>query len=342
MRRITALAGAMTLALGLAACSTSDSSSTPTDSAASVSESAQATETTGTAGTEMPSLDTSGANPVLAFPDSNPVDGLQAETVEEGTGRIVEETDYVVANYVGQVWGNSTPFDSSFERGAATGFSLQNVIQGWTQGLSGLPVGSKVILSIPSDLGYPDGNTGAGIEKGDTIAFYVEIVDAYGMNQAGQADATVEVEPDQLPVTIEGALGEPTSVTINSGEQAPTEPSSTVIATGSGDPVGGAGTTVYVQYSAAFWDSEISESTYGTLGPQAPVIGNGTLFDALEGVPVGSRVLVLVPATEAGDTATSNTAPAFAAVVDILGQMPADAGSGAGSATPGEPTDSPS
>ena len=50
---------------------------------------------------------------------------------------------------------------------------LDKVIKGWTQGLTGKTVGSRVLLVIPKDLAY--GDAGQGDAKGDLV-FVVDIL----------------------------------------------------------------------------------------------------------------------------------------------------------------------
>ncbi|MEW6935318.1 FKBP-type peptidyl-prolyl cis-trans isomerase [Trueperella pyogenes] len=314
--RILASVAALALTLSVAACN-SEAPDKPTSSA-----STSATTAKGTPGTAMPTVNTSGEHPILAFPDSNPPEGLQVEVLEKGSGRELAATDTVVAHYVGQVWGSTEPFDSSFKRGTPAAFSLSKVVQGWTKGLAGQTVGSKLILSIPPELGYGSsgGNPAAGIGETDTIAFYIEVVDGYGVNQAGEANATMQANLDDLPVEITGALGEPITVKVKDGAKEPTgEPVVTVIARGTGAPVGGKGTTIYDQFAMSFWDNSSHENTYGSHGPQSQTLGTGSFFDALIGIPIGSRVLVEVPASEGGEGKVK--APAYAVVIDLLGQI---------------------
>ena len=121
----------------------------------------------------------SGADTAVGFPKDMPApDQNTAWVVQEGTGAVVSETDTVTANYVGQVWGQGDIFDSSFARGEATSFSLQQVIPGWTQGLAGQKVGAKVILGIPSEMAYGQEGHPPAIPPNSPLAFYVEIVDA--------------------------------------------------------------------------------------------------------------------------------------------------------------------
>lgn len=316
MKRRSIIAVAAAIALGLSACG-SDSETASTQTTEPSDTQSSENETSGTEAGEgaMPTVNVDGQNTILEFPSSDAPVGLQTDVVEEGTGRIVEETDYVIANYVGQVWGNETPFDSSFQRGEPTGFSLQQVIPGWTQGLSGLPVGSKVILSIPTDLGYgpSGGNPNAGIGPEDTIAFYVEIVDAFGINQAGDPEATPEADVADLPIDINGDIGEPITIAVKDGAEEPTDAMVTVLARGDGEPVADNARAAYVQYAMTFWDNSATEETYGKTGVYTANLGLGSMFDELIGIEEGSRVLIEVPANDASDH------PAFAVVLDILG-----------------------
>lgn len=329
MRKL-AIVAALSLTATLAACGSDEPEPTPDPTTE------PSAEETIEYGTEMPSVDVTGEYPILDFPDSNPVEGLQVEVLEEGDGRVIDEQDVVVAHYVGQVWGESDPFDSSFERGEPTSFSLQGVISGWTEGLSGLPAGSKVIISVPPEYGYGEGGQPtAGIGGTDTIVFYIEVLTAFGADQAGDANATMQVELDELPVAIDGNLGEPITITVRDDSEEPEgEPVVTVIARGSGEPLGGEGATLYHQYAMSLWDNSMSEVTYGQFGPQQIKLGGGSFFDALEGIPVGSRVLVEVPPNDGGDGEV--TAPAYAVVIDIIDQLPADDATDDGT---DEPTD---
>lgn len=82
--------------LGLSGCSD------PAGSTAGSSQSAADKKP----GTEMPTVKEAGKETRLEFPKSNPPKGLQKTVIAEGEGRVIEENDFVVANYVGQVWGN--------------------------------------------------------------------------------------------------------------------------------------------------------------------------------------------------------------------------------------------
>jgi peptidylprolyl isomerase len=100
---------------------------------------------------------------------------LVAQDLIKGKGAVVKATDTLTVNYVGVNLEGGTKFDSSFDRGEPASFALNQVIKGWTQGLAGKTVGSRVLLVVPKDLAY--GDAGQGKAKGDLV-FVVDILGA--------------------------------------------------------------------------------------------------------------------------------------------------------------------
>lgn len=123
-------------------------------------------------------VETDGVPSSLKFGDGEPADDLQVTTLVKGEGDEVASGDKIVVNYLGQVPGSDKPFDASFGREPFQ-FALGQgqVVKGWDQGLEGVTVGSRVILSIPPSLGY--GKQGQGDIKGtDTMYFVVDVLGA--------------------------------------------------------------------------------------------------------------------------------------------------------------------
>ncbi|MFC8922807.1 FKBP-type peptidyl-prolyl cis-trans isomerase [Cellulosimicrobium sp. NPDC057127] len=123
-------------------------------------------------------LDDSG-KPTIEIPEGYeaPTE-LVTQTLIKGDGPVVTEDQTVTAHYTGMLL-DGTVFDSSWERGAPTSFSLQQVIPGWTQGLAGQTVGSQVLLVIPSELGYgAQGTPDGSIPPDSPLVFVVDILDA--------------------------------------------------------------------------------------------------------------------------------------------------------------------
>jgi peptidylprolyl isomerase len=103
-------------------------------------------------------------------------DDLMRTVVTEGTGETVTEDMTIKADYLGMVYDGKTPFDESFSKDPVE-FPLSGVVPGWTYGLSGMKVGSRVLLAIPPALGY-GANEQPGIPANSTLYFVVDIVSA--------------------------------------------------------------------------------------------------------------------------------------------------------------------
>jgi len=119
-----------------------------------------------------------GRKPTLEFASAEPPEDLLVEVLHEGDGQEVEPGDQIQCHYLGQVWDGRV-FDNSYDRGQALAFQIGvgMVIRGWDDGLVGQKVGSRVLLSIPSEYGYGDrGVPQAGIGGGDTLVFVTDIL----------------------------------------------------------------------------------------------------------------------------------------------------------------------
>ena len=102
--------------------------------------------------------------------------GLQYQVITEGTGAKPTAEDHVKVHYTGTLL-DGTKFDSSVDRGEPAEFPVSQVIKGWTEGLQLMPVGSKYIFWIPSDLAYGDRGAGQMIKPNSTLKFEVELLE---------------------------------------------------------------------------------------------------------------------------------------------------------------------
>jgi FKBP-type peptidyl-prolyl cis-trans isomerase FklB len=102
--------------------------------------------------------------------------GLQYEIVKEGTGPKPMTTDTVKAHYTGRLI-DGTVFDSSVDRGQPLEIPVNQVIQGWSEALQLMPVGSKWKLFIPSSLAYGAQGTGPQIGPNSTLVFDIELLE---------------------------------------------------------------------------------------------------------------------------------------------------------------------
>ncbi|MCF7220252.1 FKBP-type peptidyl-prolyl cis-trans isomerase [Marilutibacter chinensis] len=102
--------------------------------------------------------------------------GLQYEVISEGSGPKPKAEDVVRVHYKGTLLDGST-FDDSTARGEPAVFPLGQVVPGWREGLTLMPVGSKYRFWIPGELGYGEmGTPGGPIGPNATLVFEVELL----------------------------------------------------------------------------------------------------------------------------------------------------------------------
>ncbi|MEU6527431.1 FKBP-type peptidyl-prolyl cis-trans isomerase [Streptomyces sp. NPDC046924] len=120
---------------------------------------------------------TDGKAPDIEVPDAAAPKKLVSSYVLEGDGPKVGAEDSVLVQYKGVLWDGGKEFDSTYSRKQLTSFSLQQVVKGWAQGLTGKKVGSRVLIVIPPELGYGDNPPqGSDIKKDSTLVFSVDIL----------------------------------------------------------------------------------------------------------------------------------------------------------------------
>jgi FKBP-type peptidyl-prolyl cis-trans isomerase FkpA len=103
------------------------------------------------------------------------VNGLYVIMDEEGTGENPNPNASVKVAYKGYFTDGSV-----FDESATTGitFGLNQVIQGWTQGIPYFKKGGKGKLLIPSALAYgPDGTQ--GIPPNSVLIFDIHLIDIF-------------------------------------------------------------------------------------------------------------------------------------------------------------------
>ncbi|WP_321478742.1 FKBP-type peptidyl-prolyl cis-trans isomerase [uncultured Bacteroides sp.] len=100
--------------------------------------------------------------------------GLQYKIITKGRGAIPADTCKVKVNYKGTLI-DGTEFDSSYKRKEPTTFRANQVIKGWTEALTMMPVGSKWEIYVPQELAYGSRESGK-IKPFSTLIFEVELL----------------------------------------------------------------------------------------------------------------------------------------------------------------------
>lgn len=115
---------------------------------------------------------------ILKYIDENGLNAEKSNTglyyviENEGSGEKPTSTSNVTVAYKGYFL-NGTIFDKSNSSGVS--FNLQQVIKGWTEGITYFKEGGNGILIIPSNLGY--GNNGRGsIPGGAVLVFDINLI----------------------------------------------------------------------------------------------------------------------------------------------------------------------
>jgi len=118
--------------------------------------------------------------------------GLQYKVLVAGTGDIPKATETVKVRYEGRLV-DGTVFDASSRHGdQPVSFRANQVIKGWTEALTLMPVGSKWTLYIPQELAYGEKEQGQ-IKPFSALIFDVELVE---IDKPKPATTTTEVKKE--------------------------------------------------------------------------------------------------------------------------------------------------
>lgn len=259
-----------------------------------------------------------GKQPKISFATPYYINETQSKAIIPSNGAALTATSMASINYVGVDGRTGKTFDSSWTHGTSVTFSLAEVIPGFTKGLTGQKVGSRVLIAMPGADGYDTmgGNPQAGIEIGDTLVFVVDIVSA---SQSQPSGATVTPAAG-LPTVTGDAASKPV-VTIPK-TAAPTAMKTQVLIKGTGAKIT-KNDTVYSRYVGYSWktgqliDDKFDTPESSPLASTLPGLKSGLL-----GQTVGSRVMLVLPPKD-GFPQGSNNPPVEAGdtvvyVVDVL------------------------
>lgn len=112
--------------------------------------------------------------PTVTIPSGSAPSKMSSTVLIQGTGPKVTKTDTITARYVGYSWKTGKLIDDGFD--TPTSGTLANLIPGWTTGLEGKTVGSRVLLVLPPADGFPEGSNNPPVEAGDTVVYVVDLL----------------------------------------------------------------------------------------------------------------------------------------------------------------------
>ncbi len=102
--------------------------------------------------------------------------GVQYKVIQQGKGAIPTASQKVKVHYEGRLLDGKV-FDSSYKRGEPTDFRCDQVIKGWTEALTHMPVGSTWEVYIPQELAYGERQAGGDIPPFSMLIFKIELID---------------------------------------------------------------------------------------------------------------------------------------------------------------------
>lgn len=94
-----------------------------------------------------------------------------------GKGAEAKAGASVAVHYVGVLHSNGEQFDASWDSGQPFSFTLGQgeVIPGWDEGVEGMKVGGRRMLTIPPDLAYGEAGQGS-IGANETLVFVIDLL----------------------------------------------------------------------------------------------------------------------------------------------------------------------
>ncbi len=166
---------AVAISVSLAACGDAD------ESTGAAEPTSQACETQPPTAEPAESVSTDlTERPEVPATDAAPPCGLVISDVVVGTGTEAVDGSTVAVKYLGAFYGTGEEFDSSWSRSADETIPVPlgagRVIPGFEQGIVGMQVGGRRMVTIPSDLGYGDEGR-PPIPGGATLVFVLDLVE---------------------------------------------------------------------------------------------------------------------------------------------------------------------
>lgn len=254
------------------------------------------------------------------------VNKTTTKIISAGKGATVSASDTVLVNYVAINGKDDKQLVNTFSQTPVViPLADSSQFKGLVTALKGAKVGTKEVVAIPPSEGFgADGSSQLGITNQDTLVFYVDIQSVVPKEASG----TTEKPKSGFPtVSVAKDNTKPATITIPKGLKAPTKTESETLIKGKGAAVK-TGQTVTVAYTGALFNGGTVFDASAKRGyPASFQLDTQNMIKGfvtgLTGQTVGSRVVIMMPASDAyGSTGQTQAGiPANAPlvfVVDIL------------------------
>lgn len=321
LRSIAALTASAVLALGATACSSStdDTSGTATDTASGSSAPADTTALEGVTVTgdfgEEPKIE------VADLTVDEPVDAV----VIPGDGEEVADDSSVNYRFRIVYAKDGTDVSGNYTEASPQKLDLAQQAPFITEAVVGQKIGTRVAIALKvSDLVGNGQASQYGMKGADDLVMVLDLISMTQDPLDGPEGDAVDPPADAPTVTEEDGV-----VTGIGFDDAPKTPSDKLqvitLIEGSGDPVAVDDNVTVDYFGTVYGDGKPFDESYSA-DPVAFPLTQGSLIDGwvegLEGVTVGSRVMLVIPADKAYGDQDSGDIPAGSTlvfVIDVLG-----------------------
>ena len=123
----------------------------------------------------LPTVAETDGKPVVSVPKTDPPKDLVVQPLIEGKGKAVAQADSVTINYSWVDWSSGQVLEQTYGAKPATA-ALSTLVPGLQKALVGQKVGSRVLVVVPPEQGYPQGNATPKVDPGETLVFVVDVL----------------------------------------------------------------------------------------------------------------------------------------------------------------------
>ena len=123
----------------------------------------------------LPTVAETDGKPVVTVPRTDPPKDLVVQPLIQGKGKAVGQADSATINYTWVDWSSGQVLEQTYGAKPATA-ALSTLVPGLQKALVGQKVGSRVLVVVPPDQGYPQGNATPKVDPGETLVFVVDVL----------------------------------------------------------------------------------------------------------------------------------------------------------------------
>jgi peptidylprolyl isomerase len=127
----------------------------------------------------LPVVGGSDSRPTLSLPDNAVFPtGVIAQPLITGSGETITAWGQIQVDYTEYAWSPDGAFRfvrQTYGHSPVTGV-LGDAIAGWQEALAGAAQGSRLLVVVPPDQGYPNGDARIGVKAGDASVFVVDVL----------------------------------------------------------------------------------------------------------------------------------------------------------------------